>query len=205
MTDSAPRFEMFNGNHDEVPDLNGTPAVERLARTASRLVKGVDLPLRRVRVQQGETVVELEWPKQDAASTEAPPRTEPPARTEATAPAEASGHPLHGSGTEPATEPATGSAGCVDGQPAAHHLVIAPMVGTFYHAREPGSPPFVEVGDLVEQGQDIGIVEAMKLMNPIQAERPGRVAAVLVENGQPVEYGEPLIALQPPEMTNEPA
>ena len=73
--------------------------------------------------------------------------------------------------------------------------VVAPMVGTFYRAAEPGATPFVEVGDLVEPGQVIGIVEAMKLMNHITAEHAGKVAEVLVGNGEPVEFDQPLIAL----------
>ncbi|MBM0277884.1 acetyl-CoA carboxylase biotin carboxyl carrier protein, partial [Micromonospora tarensis] len=67
----------------------------------------------------------------------------------------------------------------------------------FYRAPEPGAPPFVAVGDLVRPGQPIAIVEAMKLMNEVTAERAGRVVAVLVEDGQPVEYDQPLVELDP--------
>jgi acetyl-CoA carboxylase biotin carboxyl carrier protein len=70
-------------------------------------------------------------------------------------------------------------------------------VGTFYHAAEPGADPYVSVGDEVEPGQVVGIVEAMKLMNPIAAEVPGTVVEVLVGNAQPVEFGQPLLALAP--------
>ncbi|MFE3205103.1 acetyl-CoA carboxylase biotin carboxyl carrier protein [Embleya sp. NPDC055664] len=75
------------------------------------------------------------------------------------------------------------------------HLVRAPLVGTFYAAPEPGAPPFVAVGDLVEAGQQVAIIEAMKLMNPIEADRAGRVTAVLVKNGDGVGYDEPLFEL----------
>ena len=72
------------------------------------------------------------------------------------------------------------------------HVVKAPMVGTFYRASAPGAKPFVEVGDTVKPGQVICIIEAMKLMNEIESDKEGVVRAILVENGQPVEYGEPL-------------
>ncbi|MCC7487636.1 MAG: acetyl-CoA carboxylase biotin carboxyl carrier protein [Burkholderiales bacterium] len=75
------------------------------------------------------------------------------------------------------------------------HLVRSPMVGTFYRASAPGAKPFVEVGDTVKAGDTLCIVEAMKLLNEIEADRDGTVKAVLVENGQPVEYGEPLVVL----------
>ncbi len=74
--------------------------------------------------------------------------------------------------------------------------VRSPMVGTAYRAPEPGAPPFVEVGSVVKQGQTIVIIEAMKTMNHIPAPRPGTVKAVLIENGQPVEYGEPLMIIE---------
>jgi acetyl-CoA carboxylase biotin carboxyl carrier protein len=74
--------------------------------------------------------------------------------------------------------------------------VTSPMVGTCYRASEPGARPFVEVGDEVRQGQTVLIVEAMKHMNQIAAPRAGKVTAVFVENGQPVEYGEPLLIIE---------
>jgi acetyl-CoA carboxylase biotin carboxyl carrier protein len=76
------------------------------------------------------------------------------------------------------------------------HVIKSPMVGTFYRAPSPGAKPFVEVGDAVKAGQTVCIIEAMKLLNEIEADRDGIVKAILVENGQPVEYGEPLIALE---------
>jgi len=75
--------------------------------------------------------------------------------------------------------------------------VCAPLVGTFYRAPEPGAKPFVEVGDTVTAGQQVGIVEAMKLMNPIMAERPGWVIDVLVGDGERVQFGQPLVTLEP--------
>ena len=75
------------------------------------------------------------------------------------------------------------------------HTVKSPMVGTFYRAASPGAAPFVEVGDSVNQGDTLCIVEAMKLMNEIEADASGTVKAILVENGQPVEFGQPLFLI----------
>jgi acetyl-CoA carboxylase biotin carboxyl carrier protein len=72
----------------------------------------------------------------------------------------------------------------------------SPMVGTVYRGPEPGAPQFVEVGSVVKQGQTVLIIEAMKTMNHIPAPRPGTVKAILVENEQPVEYGEPLMIIE---------
>ena len=75
------------------------------------------------------------------------------------------------------------------------HVVKAPMVGTFYRAAAPGSASFVEVGDAVQPGDPLCIIEAMKLMNEIEADQAGIVKAILVENGQAVEYGQPLVII----------
>lgn len=74
--------------------------------------------------------------------------------------------------------------------------VTSPMVGTAYRAPEPGAPPFVEIGSVVREGQTLLIVEAMKTMNQIPAPKAGKVIAILVENGQPVEFGEPLMIIE---------
>lgn len=80
----------------------------------------------------------------------------------------------------------------------AHLLTVeAPMVGTFYRAPKPDAPPFVAEGDLVKEGQVLCIVEAMKLMNEIESRVAGRVVKVVVENGQPVEFGQPLFLMEP--------
>jgi acetyl-CoA carboxylase biotin carboxyl carrier protein len=76
-------------------------------------------------------------------------------------------------------------------------LVKSPIVGTYYDAPSPGSASFVNVGDMVEAGQVLCIIESMKLMNEIEAETAGVVAAKLVENGRPVEYGEALFSIRP--------
>jgi acetyl-CoA carboxylase biotin carboxyl carrier protein len=76
------------------------------------------------------------------------------------------------------------------------HVVESPMVGTFYRAPAPEAPPFVEVGDSVRPGQTLCILEAMKLMNELQAEVSGVVRGILVENAAPVEYGQPLFEIE---------
>jgi acetyl-CoA carboxylase biotin carboxyl carrier protein len=77
------------------------------------------------------------------------------------------------------------------------HVIKSPIVGTFYSAPNPESEPFVKVGDVVGTGQTVCIIEAMKLMNEIEADVSGEVVRILVENGQPIEYGEHLFALRP--------
>lgn len=77
------------------------------------------------------------------------------------------------------------------------HIVKSPIVGTFYEAPSPGSPPFIKVGDHVNAGQVLCIVEAMKLMNEIESDVAGEVVKILVANAQPVEYGQPLYAVKP--------
>ena len=77
------------------------------------------------------------------------------------------------------------------------HVVKSPIVGTYYGAPSPGAEPFVKVGGFVETGQTLCIVEAMKLMNEIESDTSGEVLRVFVENGQPVEYGQPLFGIRP--------
>jgi acetyl-CoA carboxylase biotin carboxyl carrier protein len=76
------------------------------------------------------------------------------------------------------------------------HIVKSPIVGTFYESSSPGAPAFVKIGDEIESGQVLCIVEAMKLMNEIESDAAGEVVKRLVTNGQPVEYGQPLFALR---------
>ncbi len=82
--------------------------------------------------------------------------------------------------------------------PARNEVIVkSPIVGTYYDAPKPGDPPFVKVGDSVETGHVLCIIESMKLMNEIEAEVAGTIAAKLMENGRPVEYGEALFAIRP--------
>jgi acetyl-CoA carboxylase biotin carboxyl carrier protein len=85
-----------------------------------------------------------------------------------------------------------------EGRPAEDlHLVKSPIVGTYYESPSPGAEPFVKVGGYIETGQTLCIVEAMKLMNEIESDISGEVLRIFVENGQPVEYGQPLFGIRP--------
>ena len=102
--------------------------------------------------------------------------------------------PANNAAAAPASEAAT-SAAAEEG--AGDHLIKSPIVGTFYAAARPDAPPFVRLGDVVAVGQVLCIVEAMKLMNEIEADVAGEITRIYGENGQPVEYGEPLFAVRP--------
>ena len=78
-----------------------------------------------------------------------------------------------------------------------HHLLTSPMVGMFYRASDPASPPFVDIGDIVKKGETLCIIEAMKLMNEIEADVDGTVVEIYGENAKPVEYGQKLFAILP--------
>ncbi len=81
-------------------------------------------------------------------------------------------------------------------EPLTGHIVKSPMVGTFYRSSAPGAKPFAEVGQVVKTGDILCIIEAMKLLNEIEADRDGKIKTILPENGQPVEYGEPLFIIE---------
>ncbi len=93
----------------------------------------------------------------------------------------------------PPSEPAGGPAR----SSAEEHIATAPMVGTYYSAPAPGAKPFVEIGDEVEVGQVLCVIEAMKMMNQIESEKAGKIKAILIKNGEPVEFGQPLFIIQP--------
>ncbi len=103
----------------------------------------------------------------------------------------------------PAVAPAPAAAVPAAAEPAAAatpavpegHVVKAPMVGTFYRAPNPGASPFAEVGQAVKEGEPLCIIEAMKLLNEIEADKSGVIKQILVENGEPVEYGQPLFVI----------
>ncbi|WP_229401447.1 acetyl-CoA carboxylase biotin carboxyl carrier protein [Micromonospora okii] len=144
-----------------------------LRRHARDLVAELAGPVRRVRLRSGQTTLEVEW---HGAADPAPaprPAPAPPPESE--------------SGSRSAPLP-----GADD-----RAVVRSPIVGTFYRAPEPGAAPFIAVGDLVRAGQVVGIVEAMKLMNEVTTDRAGRVLEVLAGDGTPVEYDQPLLALEP--------
>lgn len=101
-------------------------------------------------------------------------------------------------GADSAVIPATGTSAA--GMPAEQpegHVITAQMVGTFYLTSSPGKPPLVQEGDVIEKGQVIGIIEAMKVMNELEADLGGRIIRILVKNQEPVEYGQPLMLVAP--------
>ena len=99
------------------------------------------------------------------------------------------------SGPAPAPTPAPAAGAPVPAPPVEGHIVKSPMVGTFYRSASPGSKAFIEIGDRVSAGDTLCIIEAMKLLNEIEADQGGQVKEIYVENGQPVEYGEPLFLI----------
>ncbi|TAK66736.1 MAG: acetyl-CoA carboxylase biotin carboxyl carrier protein [Bacteroidetes bacterium] len=104
--------------------------------------------------------------------------------------------------TAPPSAPTSESASAQPPSPAAHtgvayHEVKSPMVGTFYRAPAPDADPYVEIGQTVQQGTVLCIIEAMKLMNEIESDTSGRIVKILVENSQPVEFNQPLFLIEP--------
>jgi acetyl-CoA carboxylase biotin carboxyl carrier protein len=116
---------------------------------------------------------------------------------------EATVTPVAAAAAPPAAAPAAGAAAAPAAAAAAAeepaqpgHVLKAPMVGTFYRSPSPEAKPFVEVGQNVKAGETVCIIEAMKLMNEIEADATGMIKAILVESGQPVEYGQPLFIIE---------
>lgn len=103
----------------------------------------------------------------------------------------------HVQATAPAAEHVPQHDSQADSADSTYVEVTSPMVGTFYRSPEPDADPFVQEQDRISTGQQLCIIEAMKLMNPIQSELNGRVMAILVEDAQPVEYGQPLFLIEP--------
>ncbi len=102
--------------------------------------------------------------------------------------------PQHLSVPAPAPQAASAPVAVVVAEPEGH-VVKSPMVGTFYRSSAPGSPPFVDIGSTVKEGDTLCIIEAMKLLNEIDADASGVIKQILVENGQPVEFGQPLFVI----------
>jgi acetyl-CoA carboxylase biotin carboxyl carrier protein len=100
-------------------------------------------------------------------------------------------------GSVPVAPEGPGAAVAAPAEPALTegHIIKSPMVGTFYRSSAPGSNPFVEVGQAVKAGDTVCIIEAMKLLNEIESDHDGVIKAILVENGEPVEYGQPLFVI----------
>ncbi|ABP54950.1 acetyl-CoA carboxylase biotin carboxyl carrier protein [Salinispora tropica] len=163
----------FDDTPTEVSGASADAALAELRRQAQELLADLAGPVRRIRLGSGEAILEVEW--HSAGDAEHVPPS-PAASIRA---------------PQPVVPPQPVAV------PAARHAVRSPIVGTFYRAPEPGAAPFVAVGDRVHPGQVVGIVEAMKLMNEVTADRVGRIAEVLADDGQPVEYDQPLLAVDP--------
>lgn len=156
-----------------VPDTD-SPAEHDLAtacRYAAELIRLASAPPRYINIRGARTAIEIEWPVADPH-----PRIRPSS--------EQAGSPRR------EQRSASGSENNRD-------YIRAPLVGTFYRAAQPGGKPFVEIGDHVEPGAQVAIIEAMKLMNPVEAGQSGRVAEFMSPDGASVEYGQPLIAIVP--------
>ncbi|GAA3779387.1 hypothetical protein GCM10022403_012590 [Streptomyces coacervatus] len=159
---------------EEGPDTAAAGmTVEELRAHTLRLAGELPGTLRRITVRAGALSVDVEW-----ENTPVPPASAAPAAP--AAPAAAAAAPVE-----------------TDTAPADLVRVSAPLVGTYYQASSPGAEPFVKVGDTVEAGQQLAIIEAMKLLNSITAEVKGTVHAIHVQDGDVVEYAQPLIDLVP--------
>lgn len=135
--------------------------------------------LAEIEVQEGEESVRISRHGRHVQAAPAPVHYAPPPQQ---APAQA-------------PEPQEAPAEPVPAMPRGH-VINSPIVGSFYRAPAPGAPPFVEVGQRVAVGDTLCVIEAMKMFNQIESDRDGVVAAILVENGQPVEYGQPLFVIE---------
>jgi acetyl-CoA carboxylase biotin carboxyl carrier protein len=167
---------------EQEEEAAGRARLAGIREAVHELVRQLDGPVARVAVRSGETMIEVEWSR---------PQAEEAAIT-AVSPA-AAAVPVAGQEAPPA-------AGDPDAAPRAQaglHAVVAPLVGTFYVAPTPNASPFVQPGDLVDASTTIGIIEAMKMMNHIGAERAGRVAELLVADGEAVEFGQELVRIEP--------
>jgi acetyl-CoA carboxylase biotin carboxyl carrier protein len=176
-----------------------TSARSAVLPSAAQSASPFDLEALRQIVELLETsdVTQLTWRRGDerltirrgqppTAIVQPAPSTAPPAATVASVDRNARSSPASAKPTS--TPPETEKTG---------QLVTSPFVGTFYRTPAPDQPPFVELGTAVRKGQVLCIIEAMKLMNEIEAEVAGKVAEILVENGQAVEFGQPLLRIEP--------
>lgn len=169
MTQGATNNVNVTNGADHAANRTGTAQVgellDQVCGNALRVLADTARPPRHLQVRAGEVSLDIEWP-------------EPPGARPAAAVAE-----------ELPAAPA------VPAEPESGGYLTAHTVGVFYRSPEPGATPFVSEGDTVVAGQQVGIIEAMKLMIPVEADRAGRVAAVLKGDAEPVEYGDRLFAL----------
>lgn len=153
------------------PDPSPEQLLNALCKSAELLSRATATPVRRMRIGYGEATVDVEWADLPAVGGAAV-----PARADVPAGADS-----------PAVAPTDSRA----------FEIRAPAIGTFYRSPEPGAPAFIDVGDHVSKGQQIGILEIMKLMQPVEAEQPGTVTDILVDDGTAVEFDQPLFRLTP--------
>lgn len=143
-------------------------ALVAVRRSVAELVSACPGTLHRMRVRAGDALVEVEW------------------------------SPSPGSVAVPhSDDEGVLSEGVASDEDAEPHYICAATVGTFHHSLEPGAKPFVAEGDIVDPGQQVGVLEVMKLMTPVESDRAGRVVEIIAPDAHPVEYGQRLIALAP--------
>ena len=183
MTDGA------REQHEPPDDDFGLSAVRELLRLIS------DTDITEIQIERGDSKLHI---KRGPVAQSAPPLLVTPSlattlQPAITSPPSSAPFPQHAAGAAH-----TQSAEAREEMaPPAGPAITAPMVGTFYSAPSPKDAPYVQEGDTVHVGDVIGIIETMKMMNEIESEVAGRVARILVKNGQPVEYGQPLIVIEP--------
>jgi acetyl-CoA carboxylase biotin carboxyl carrier protein len=172
------------------PAIPGLTELAEVQKHAVELLAKLDRPPRNLRVQAGAVAVDITWPDEGQP---------PVAWLEDSSGNGMAAHPprVAASGVAAVGVAAVGAAAAVlaADQGVAAEYLTSPGVGVFYHAREPGAEPFVSVGSHVQPGQQIGIIEAMKLMIPVEADRGGFITEVIKLNGEAVEYDERLFAL----------
>lgn len=161
------------------PGPDGATHLEAVCRSVAELARSSSRPPSRIKLCHGSTTVEMEWPDPVPVASAAVPSAVLPARS-----------------CDPGPVSAT-EAGREDKTDDGLSYICAPMVGTFYRADEPGAAPLVSVGDLVQPGQAVGIFEVMKMLSTVHADVAGRVVDILVADGQPVEYAQQLMAVEP--------
>lgn len=161
-------------------------ALSALHATATDLWSQDGWPPTRLRIRVGDVSLEVDWAPDDhdgAADPRSSASNDGMVGSASHLLAQDGDDGAHGNGRA-AVDPASAGA-----------RLTAPVAGTFYRAPEPGAPPFVDVGDVVQVGDQVAIVEAMKLMIPVKADHPGRVTAILKDDGDPVDLGDPLLVL----------
>lgn len=170
--------DLRDGKVAFVTDAAAVSTVDAVRRAVLDLLAVLPERPERLRMRMADVTVELDW-------------RSPPVQVPVPVPSS----PV----AVPAVSGENAAGGPVAGEPRQLSYICAPTIGTFYHAPEPGASPFVTEGATVGPGQQVGIVEAMKLMLPVEADQVGRVVEVLAANGAPVEYGERLLAIGPVE------